>query len=58
MNTDDAARLLTIPEVADRLQVSTKTVRRLTATGEIRGVRVGGQWRFAPDVVGQLLSAA
>ena len=55
-NTDEAPRLLTIPQVADLLQVSSKTVRRLVATDELHGVRVGGQWRFAPDVVGQLLS--
>ena len=33
--------LLTIPEVATRLNVSTSTVRRLVSKGEIPAVRLG-----------------
>ena len=38
---------LTIPEVAERLRVSAKTVRRLLKRGELRGLKVGSQWRIA-----------
>ena len=37
---------LTIDQVAELLQVSTKTIRRLVARDEIPGFKVGGQWRF------------
>lgn len=36
-------RWLTIQQVADHLQVSEKTVRRLIATGELRGRRISKQ---------------
>ena len=38
---------LTIPEVAERLRVSDKTVRRLLKRGELRGLKVGAQWRIS-----------
>src|SRR5215470_11397331 len=44
--------LLTVKDVATRLKVSTATVRRLLARGEIRGRKVGGrQWRIAPETL-------
>ena len=39
-------RLLLPAEVADRLRVSLRTVRRLVAVGAIRGVRVGTRVRL------------
>ena len=40
--TQDPARpLLTLPEVADRLRVSVKTVRRRIESGELPAVRLG-----------------
>ena len=37
----------TVEEVAERLKVSAATVRRLVASGQIRGVRVGQRkWRI------------
>jgi excisionase family DNA binding protein len=44
-------RLLTIPEVAEIFQVSTKTVRRAITGGELRAHRIGRQWRIAPREV-------
>ncbi|CAO3424258.1 helix-turn-helix domain-containing protein [Azospirillum endophyticum] len=38
--------LLTIPEVADRLQVSIKTVRRWIVSGDLPTVRLGRQIRI------------
>lgn len=42
----DAAGLLTIRDVANRLSVSLATVRRLIEAGELPRVRVGGSVRF------------
>ncbi len=43
-----AESLLTIPGVAERLQVSEKTVRRLLTRGEMPGYKIGGQYRISP----------
>ena len=32
-------------QVAERLQVSAKTVRRLVTSGRLPGLRIGGQYR-------------
>ena len=37
---------LTVEEVAGLLRVSTRTVQRLLAEGQLPGVRVGRQWRI------------
>lgn len=48
--------LLTVPEVAERLRVSTETVRRKLVVGrELRGVRVGRMWRVFASSVRALL---
>lgn len=39
--------LLTVPEVSERLRVSTYTVRRLVRAGEIPALRVGQQLRVS-----------
>ena len=47
-------RLLTVPEVAERLQVHANTVRRWLASGRIRGAKYGGDktgWRVRPSEV-------
>ena len=42
-------RLLTIPEVAAHLKISTKTVRRWIERGELHAYRVGRQLRIAEE---------
>lgn len=37
--------LLTIRQTADRLQLSSYTVRRQLRTGRLRGIKRGGVWR-------------
>jgi excisionase family DNA binding protein len=54
---DHLARLLTIDEVADRLAVSRRTIRRLVASRRLPCLRVGRQLRFAPDALSRWLSA-
>jgi prophage regulatory protein len=44
MDTDvRAPQLLTVREVADRLKLSEKSVRRRIASGELPAVRLGGR---------------
>jgi excisionase family DNA binding protein len=42
-------RLLTLPEVADQLKVSTKTLRRWVDPGDLRVHRLGRQLRIAEE---------
>ena len=37
---------LTVPEVAELLKLSPKTVYRLAQKGELPGFKAGGSWRF------------
>ena len=37
--------ILTVLQVAEYLQVSDKTVRRLIANGQLTASKVGGSWR-------------
>jgi len=46
--TQSNIQLLRLPEVAERLQVSMPTVRRLVKDGKIRTVRVGRVIRVRP----------
>ena len=41
-------KLLTMKEVAELLQVSEKTVKRIMERGELAGAKVGRAWRFTP----------
>lgn len=47
--------MLSIQEVARELRVSEKTVRRMLWRGELKGIRVGGQWRFPVENLAALL---
>jgi len=40
--------LLDIPSTAAFLGVSTKTIRRWIAAGDLRAAKLGGQWRMDP----------
>lgn len=44
---DPRTELLTIPEVADRLKVSEKTVRRLIQSSELEAYQIRRQWRVS-----------
>lgn len=44
-NTLEGLRLLTLPEAADLLQVSTRTLQRMIRRNELPAFKVGGQWR-------------
>lgn len=44
-------KLLTIKEVAEFLNLSEKTIRRLIHKGELPASKVGGQWRIDKDAL-------
>jgi excisionase family DNA binding protein len=46
--------LVTISQAAERLGVSTRTIRRKIATGDLPGYRVGTLVRLRPDDVERL----
>lgn len=39
----------TLSEVAKRLKLSTRTVRRKLSTQELSGFKIGNQWRFTEN---------
>jgi len=47
--------MMSIQEVARELRVSEKTVRRMLWRGDLKGIRVGGQWRFPIENLAELL---
>lgn len=38
--------ILTLKELANYLRVNERTIQRMLKTGQIQGVKIGGQWRF------------
>ena len=49
--------MMSIQDVARELRVSEKTVRRMLWRGELKGIRVGGQWRFPTENLTEFLPA-
>lgn len=43
--------LLTIEQVAEQLQVSVRTVRRIMDADELKGFKIGKRWRFTQSEV-------
>jgi len=48
-DSDEGSRLLTVEDVAARLNVSGWSVYKLLRRRKLPGVRVGGAWRVAPE---------
>lgn len=46
--------MMSIQELAKKLRVSEKTIRRMLSAGRLRGIRVGGQWRFPVESLSDL----
>ncbi|MGH7798655.1 MAG: helix-turn-helix domain-containing protein [Candidatus Binatia bacterium] len=44
-NNLESLRLLTLPEAAELLHVSTRTLQRMIRRNELPAFKVGGQWR-------------
>ncbi len=54
--TDD--RLLTPPQVAERLQVNERTVTQWLRKGHLRGFKIGKEWRVSAADLGAFLEAS
>ena len=52
------SQLLTLGEVAKRINVHPETVRRWLKEGRIRGIRIGRDWRFDPDDIDRLIQGS
>ena len=50
--------LLTLRETADRMRVSTRTIQRLIATGQIRPINIGRRTLVTEKEIEAYLSAA
>jgi excisionase family DNA binding protein len=46
MENDTSIKLLTLREAASILKISKRTLHRMIQTGQISGLKVGGQWRI------------
>jgi len=60
MREPDADRLLTVEEVAGKLNLTTETIRRWLRTGQLRGVRIGARragWRISERELAAYLDA-
>lgn len=44
-------KFLSVEEVAKRFQVNPTTIYRLAQKGHLPGFKVGGQWRFSPEML-------
>jgi excisionase family DNA binding protein len=49
------SELSTPEQVAEQLQVSTRTVRAWLRNGELVGIKIGKSWRIHPDDIHRLL---
>lgn len=52
-------RVLTVPEVAEELRLSTYTVKKLLNEGRLKGVRTGtygGKWRISENAIEAFLN--
>jgi excisionase family DNA binding protein len=57
-NPNSIPSLLNVPEVADRLQVSIRTIRREIAQGRLRVLRIGRLIRITPAALETYMTEA
>lgn len=48
--------LLTLHEVAKKLRISYRTAYRLVKRGELKAVKIGGQYRFPKSYIEEILT--
>lgn len=46
--------ILTLKELADYLRVNERTILRMLKSGQIKGAKIGGQWRFNGSQIDEL----
>jgi excisionase family DNA binding protein len=54
VSDDQPKSMMSVADVATAWSVSEQVVRKLLATGRVRGVRIGGQWRVSPAEVARV----
>ena len=47
--------VLTVPEIAEQLQISESTVYKLLRSEAIKGIKIGAVWRATPEAIKQYL---
>lgn len=47
LTSSELPDVLTVEQAAELLQLSSKTLKRLSQAGRVPGRRVGNQWRFS-----------
>jgi excisionase family DNA binding protein len=47
----DMPEVMTVPGLAERLNVSAITIYRLLKAGQLPAFRVGSEWRFSADAI-------
>ncbi len=50
--------ILTLKELAEYLRVNERTILRMLKSGQIQGVKIGGQWRFNGSQIDQMFFPA
>jgi excisionase family DNA binding protein len=50
--------LFTVLEVADRLKVPQRTVKRRMVSGQLHGLKAGRKWRVTPSAIKAFLQAS
>lgn len=48
-------KLYSVEEVAQELQVTTRTIRNYLRDGRLQGTKIGGQWRFSKEDLYQMI---
>lgn len=51
-----SGELLDIKQVQDRLKVSERTIFRLIKKGELKGFKVGREWRFEESDIAEFIA--
>lgn len=56
MTAQELPAILTVPQVAEYLQLKEVTVRRMLARGEIKAAKIGKEWRIRKADVDSYIS--
>jgi excisionase family DNA binding protein len=57
MDDIEMKKLLTLQQVAQRLQISETTLYKLARKGKIPAIKVGNQWRFKKEDIDKWLES-
>lgn len=57
MGLDKLPEILTVKQLAEFLQISDQTIARAVKSGDLKGFKVGREWRFEKEKVLEWLNA-